>query len=201
MATVCRFLSSSTGGGEDENALHPERGQARRDPAHPKLPHWPQYVRFKASVTRSPASEIVSGKTAKEWLEIALRRDGRVFSDFEKFLFAVCPGRPVGQALSVRVAGFGEVRPVRLNQVRKRRIFRSKWQPMPDWVAQRAEHKRNFKTVKCAQLFFSPAGNRTVKSVHMNALAGVAGQGCHGADRANEADVTDSLVHARGTTH
>jgi hypothetical protein len=31
MAKVCRFLSSSTGGCEDENALHPELGQARRD--------------------------------------------------------------------------------------------------------------------------------------------------------------------------
>lgn len=27
--------------GDEENALHPERGQARRDPAHPKLPHRP----------------------------------------------------------------------------------------------------------------------------------------------------------------
>src|ERR1035437_4570486 len=144
---------------------------SRRDPDHSfrfgpfpvkeLCPDSPPYVRFKASVTRSPAFEIVSGKAAEERLEIALCRDSRILSDFEKFLFTVGPCRPVGQALSVRVAGFCEVRPVRLNQIRKRRIFRSKWHPMPGWVAQRAEHKRNFKTVKCAQLFLSPVGNRS----------------------------------------
>jgi len=120
-----------------------------------------------------PASEIVSGKAAEERLEIALCRDSRVLSDFEEFLLTAGPCGPVGQALSVWVAGFCEVCPVRLNQLRKRLVFRSEWQPLPGWVAQRAEYKGKFKAVKSAQLSFSLAGNRTVKSVHINALAGV----------------------------
>lgn len=137
--------------------------------------HTTDSVRFNASVRRSPGSEIVSRKAAEERLEIALCRDSRVLSDFEEFPLGVGPCRPVGQALSVGIAGLCEIRPVRLNQVRKRRIFRSKWHPMPDWVVQRAEHQRNFKTVKCAQVLFSLAGDRTIKSVRINALTGGAG--------------------------
>ena len=52
----------------------------------------------------------------KSGSKIAFCRNCSVFSDFKNSFWLVAPCGPVGQALSIRIARFGEVGPVSLDQ-------------------------------------------------------------------------------------
>ena len=123
-----------------------------------------------------------------------MRGDARILIDDQKLFFVITPSRPVRQARRVRIAGLGEVGPVGLQQLGKRRIVGVRGKPAPFAVVQTAEYVRHFQAVERPQFGLSLTRNRAIKAIYEDMLAGGMGQARHRADRAGANQVIGGCV-------